>query len=440
MEQFLRTESAGGILLLLSTGAALLWANSPWHESYENLLHVRVGLHVGSLSLEDSLVHWINHGLMTVFFFLIGMEIKREFAIGELSTPRKAALPVSAALGGMVVPAVIYLLFNPRQPGSAGWAIPMATDIAFALGVLVLLTRNIPVSLKVFLLALAIVDDLGAVLVIAVFYTEQISGTSLGVAALLLGFMALLRYAGVRRLWVSGMLGVLVWLAFLYSGIHATVSGVLLGFLTPRENWVRPPELADTLQNITRKVIRSIQRDKNPETIDPADASDLVKDTEEIRRSISPLDRLVHVLHPWVSFVVIPVFAFANAGIRLTDADMRLMVSDPLPVGIALGLLIGKPAGILSCSWISTKLGFAEIPRGVTWPMMAGVALLAGIGFTMALFISDLAFQDPNLLMLSKVGIFAGSILSGVLGFLVLRYAAQRNRRGPSRRHGEEKP
>ncbi len=425
VEQFLRTESAGGILLLLSTGAALIWANSPWWESYHHLIHMRCKLQIGSFVLDNTLVHWINDALMTLFFFFIGMEIKRELTIGELSTPKKAVLPIAAALGGMILPAAIFLLFNLGEPGAKGWGIPMATDIAFAVGILVLLTRSLPVSLKVFLLALAIVDDLGAVLVIAFFYTEQLSGLALGAAALSFGLMVLVRYIGVRRIWVSGAVGFLVWLSFLKSGIHPTISGVLLGLLTPLENWVRPPVLADSLQRLTDKVVQSVRVDHDQELVHPESAPDLVKEARDITRAISPLNRLVHDLHPWISFVVIPVFAFANAGVHLTDVNLTMLISNPLPMGVFLGLLLGKPVGIFLFSWCAARLGLAEIPKGVTWTMIAGVACLAGIGFTMALFINGLAFEDPQMLMYSKVGIFAASILSAVLGFVVLRFSTR---------------
>lgn len=427
VEQFLRTASAGGILLLLSSGAALLLANSPWHEYYEHLLHLRLKLEIGSFVLDDTLIHWINDGLMTLFFFFIGMEIKRELTIGELSTPKKATLPIVAAMGGMLLPAGIFLLFNYDEPTVKGWGIPMATDIAFAVGILVLLTRSLPISLKVFLLALAIVDDLGAVLVIAFFYTEQISGPALGAAALLFGVMALVRYIGVRRIWISGVIGFFIWLAFFKSGVHSTIAGVLLGLLTPQENWVRPPVLAESLKNLTNKVVQSIQRDSKGEIIDPANAPDLVKDARDITRAISPLNRLVYDLHPWISFVVVPVFAFANAGIPLKDIDPNMMLTSPLPMGIFFGLLIGKPLGIFSFSWVATKLGLGEIPKGATWTMIAGVSCLGGIGFTMALFINSLAFENPQLMTYSKMGIFTASIVSAVLGYSILKFSTRGN-------------
>lgn len=371
VERFLALESASGILLGGCTVLAMALANSGYGPAYLGLLHAQF--------LALSVQHWINDGLMTVFFFVVGMEIKRELVRGELASPRQAALPIAAALGGMVVPALIYFILNPAAPGASGWGIPMATDIAFAVGVLGFF--RVPLALKVFLLALAIVDDLGAVLVIAFFYSAGIKGWALGLAGLGIGAMALARLAGVRSYAIYVLLGISVWLAVLQSGVHATVAGVLIGVLTPL-------------------------------TYPGPDGN------------FSPLEDLVRRLHPWVSFGIMPIFALANAGVDLRGADFAAVAASSIHQGVALGLFFGKPVGITLACALSVALGFAKLPTGVRWANIFAVACLGGVGFTMALFISSLALA-PELEIFSKTGIVVGSAASTLAGAAALAFAAR---------------
>jgi len=375
IEIFFAQEASSGILLAICTLLAMVIANSSFSESYFSLLHVK--------ALGLSLHHWINDGLMTIFFFVVGMEIKRELVRGELSTPRKAALPIAGALGGMIGPALIYYFLNPQYPESRGWGIPMATDIAFAVGVLSFFGKRVPLSLKIFLLALAIVDDLGAVLVIAFFYTKSISGPFLGMAALVLGAMILVKQMGLRSYGIYVALGALAWFAVLKSGVHATVAGVLIGLLTPLE----------------------FPREKG-------DGATLY----------SPLDDLVHKLHPYVSFGIMPIFALANAGVNLSGVDFAALSSNSIFLGVASGLLAGKVVGISAACALAVLFKVAQLPRGVSWADLCGVSFLGGIGFTMALFISSLALY-PDQELFSKTGILLGSCLSAVGGCLILGFS-----------------
>lgn len=371
VEAFLRVEASSGIVLAICAALAMFLANSGLAPSYFGILHVQIfGL---------SLQHWINDGLMAIFFFVIGMEIKKEILVGELSSLKKAILPVAAAFGGMILPALIYFFLNPKAPGSSGWGIPMATDIAFALGILTLFGKRVPLALKVFLLALAIVDDLGAVLVIAVFYTQDIRIEGLLAAWVALTVMWFMRRVGIRSYLAYTAWGVGAWAGVLFSGVHATVAGVLIGLLTP----------------LTYKVSR------------------------ESLTTYSPLDTLVHWLHPWVSFGIMPVFALANAGIAMGGIEITELIGHPVHQGVGLGLLLGKPAGILLFSYIAVLLGLASLPSGISWRHILGTGFLGGIGFTMALFISNLALP-AQLEIYSKTGIIFGSILSGILGSLIL--------------------
>lgn len=373
-QEFARLEASGGILLIGCTVLALAWANSPWSGSYFHLWHTDPTFgFVGGL-LSKPLHFWINDGLMVLFFLLVGLEIKRETLVGELASFRKAALPIAAALGGMIVPAVFYSLCNRGGPGASGWGIPMATDIAFALGVLALLGDRAPMSLKVFLAALAIADDIGAVLVIAFFYTAQISWVSLGVGGLF--FLALIaaNRAGARHPLIYIALGIGLWIAFLQSGIHATVAGVLLAITIPARQSV------------------------NAE---------------------SPMLRFEHALMPWNKYVIMPVFALANAGVLLSSGAARSL-ADPISVGVICGLVLGKPIGIVLFSWVATRSRIATVLEGVGWRQIVGVGLLGGIGFTMSLFIANLAFGDAPALDTAKVAILAASVLAGLSGALIL--------------------
>jgi NhaA family Na+:H+ antiporter len=389
LQEFLSTETAGGVLLLAAAAAALIWANAPLGNSYEDFWHTRVALELRVVALDLPLVKWVNDGLMAVFFFVVGLEIKREVLRGELADARRAALPVAAAVGGMIVPALIYVAFNAGGDGSHGWGIPMATDIAFAVGVLALLGRRIPLSLKVFLLALAIVDDLGAIGVIAVFYTDDVSPGWLAAAAGVFALVFVLGRMRVRALWVYVAAGAVAWLAVHESGVHATIAGVAMGLLTPIDG-----------------------------TLGPRDAETLARDSRPV------LERLEHLLHPWASYAIVPIFALANAGVSLGGGALRDAASAPVSLGVAAGLVLGKPLGITLASLLAVRSGLATLPRGVSWPQIVGVSMVGGIGFTVSLFISDLAFTATPLADEAKIGILAGSALMGAAGFLVLRRAS----------------
>ncbi|NML91150.1 Na+/H+ antiporter NhaA [Sphingobium sp. YC-XJ3] len=374
LRDFLRTEAAGGILLILAALLAMIVANSPWANVYFEVLH----LHLGPLSL----LHWINDALMALFFLLVGLEIKREFIDGRLSKWSDRWLPVIAAMAGMVVPAVTYLLVAGRTPGLAnGWAIPAATDIAFAIGVLALLGKRAPTSLKLLLTTVAIVDDMGAVLIIALAYTKGISGLALLIAALLFSAMLILNRSGVKKLWPYLVLAAALWLAVFLSGVHATIAGVLAALAIPIRTSPGAPDDAE-----------------------------------------SPLHRLEHGLHPWVAFAIVPLFGFANAGVSLAGVGME-QITGPLPLGIGAGLFLGKQVGIFASIRGAVAAGIADRPAGATWLQVYGLALICGIGFTMSLFIGGLAFSDPLLSDEVKIGVLGGSVLSAVAGYLLLRLA-----------------
>jgi NhaA family Na+:H+ antiporter len=380
LKEFLRLEAASGILLVATAAFAMILANSPAAFLYDALLGTPMGVRVGALAIDKPLLLWINDGLMAVFFFTVGLEIKREFVDGELSSARQAALPVIAAAGGMAVPALIYLAVNWSSPTTlGGWAIPAATDIAFALGVMSLLGPRVPASLKAFLLALAIIDDLGAIVIIALFYSGGLSVVSLAVAALGLVVLAALNLRGALRIAPYVIVGVIVWVAVLKSGVHATLAGVAVAFFIP----LRPKD---------------------------ADGS-------------APASRLEHDLHPWVAFLIMPLFAFANAGVSLWGLDAGAFFG-PVTLGIAAGLFIGKQLGVMAFATAAIALGIAHLPAGASRIQLYGVACLTGIGFTMSLFIGTLAFADAGQAASVRVGVLAGSIVSAVLGFAVLRWMA----------------
>lgn len=422
-QRFFRLEAASGILLLLFTVLALVWANSPFGASYFRLWETPVTAAIGSLVIAKPLLLWINDGLMAIFFFLVGLEIKREVTVGELSNPKNAALSVAAALGGMLVPAAIYAVLNIGKLGAAGWAIPMATDIAFALGVLALLGRRVPLPLKVFVTAVAIVDDLGAVLVIAFFYTDQLSLTSLGVGAAVLVTLVLLNFSGVRRTWPYAALGVILWVAFLKSGVHATIAGVLLALTIPASRLINASEYAGRAD----RLLALFRKDLQPGMVEPTKSQqDALHSLEQASEQLeTPLQRLEHALHPWAAFFIIPVFALANAGVVLSG-NIGETLASPISLGIILGLFVGKQIGILLFAWLATLTGLAVLPPRVGWNQIWGVSLLCGIGFTMSLFIANLAFVEPVLLDASKIGILAGSLISGVVGSVVLMRAGRR--------------
>jgi NhaA family Na+:H+ antiporter len=416
-QAFLRLETASGLLLLSAAVVALAWANSPWAASYFAVWETHLLAGAGDLVIDQSLHHWINDGLMAVFFFVVGLEIKRELLMGELASPRRAALGVSAALGGMLVPAAIYATLNVGGVGAAGWGIPMATDIAFALGVLALLGNRIPLSLKVFLTAIAIVDDLGAVLVIAVFYTAELSWTALGLAAVVLAALVLVNRLGIRSPTPYALLGLVLWVALLESGVHATLAGVLLALTIPARRRIDATEFLRQAEVYLAEFAEDVQDGRREPTEDQRDALHSLQVAAE--HLGSPLVRLEHALHPWVAFAIMPVFALANAGVSL-PGDVAGVLGSPVALGIVLGLVLGKPIGILTFSWVAVRLGLATLPAGIGWRQVGGVSLVCGIGFTMSLFIASLAFGDAALLDAAKIGILTASFISGSAGALVL--------------------
>lgn len=409
--RFLEIESASGVLLFLCTVVALAVANSPWAGAWHDFWHLHFTIGVDSWKLDESLLHWTNDALMAIFFFVVGLEIKREIVAGELRDPRKAALPVMAALGGMIAPAGVYLLLRGGQPGSSGWGIPMATDIAFVVGLLALLGPRAPLGLKILLLSLAIADDIGAVLVIAVFYSSNISFAALGVAAAGLATAYLFNRIGVRRVPIYFVIGAGVWLAFLKSGVHPTVAGVLLGLLTPASAWVGDRTLVQVLRDVLERL-----RGEDDGQIESHNKPVLEQLATAAREAVSPLERLETALHPWVAFGIMPLFALANAGVAVETSAL----SHPVAWAVAAGLVIGKPLGIVTLSWLAVRVGIARLPAGVDWKSMVGAGFLAGIGFTMSLFIANLALKD-QLLDAAKVGTLAGSAISAVVGFALLR-------------------
>ena len=432
--RFTRTQSASGIVLLAATAIALGWANSPWADSYHDLWELPVGGTLGPASFRTTLHHLINDGLMAVFFFLVGLEIKREMIAGELASLRTASLPLIAALGGMVVPAAIYALVNRGGPGAPGWGVPMATDIAFALGVLALLGDRVPIGLKVFLAALAIVDDIGAVLVIAVFYSSGVAwGPLAGAAGLLLLAVGLNR-AGARQPWTYGAIGLALWATVLLSGIHATVAGVLLAFAIPVRTRLNEREFLTKARRALDDfdaAAAATAADPRTTVLSNADHHTAIEEIETLcEKAQPPLIRLEHALHGTVSFGIMPIFALANAGVTLDAAALGSAVVSPVTIGTALGLLIGKPLGIFGFSWLAVRLRIAALPQGATWLACAGVAVLGGIGFTMALFIAGLAFPvgtpQAALLDAAKLGILVASVVAGVGGALLLRRAVAR--------------
>ena len=420
VQDFIRTESSSGIVLIGAALAAFIWANSPWAAGYFELLDAEAGLRFGEWSLEKTLHLWVNDLLMAIFFFLVGLEIKRELLVGELKSRRRAALPIAGALGGMVVPALIFFAFNAGTPAVRGWGIPMATDIAFALGVLALLGTRVRLSLKIFLLALAIVDDLGAVLVIAVFYTETLDIGSLLLAfAILGGAFAYGRFGSARPL-AYVVIGAVMWYFMFKSGVHATVAGVLLALTVPLRHKMTSDQLRAQIQPV-------IDRDDFAETEGPIEHLQGI-----LHRAHSPLQDLEHMLSPYVAFLIMPVFAFFNAGVAIFGGGDVAIVSS-VSIGVFLGLILGKPLGILLFVWLAVRFGITDLPHSATWSGMIGVGILAGIGFTMSLFISNLAFGQSAQLDEAKIGVLAASVVAAVVGLAFL----SRNLPSPLTRQGQ---
>lgn len=427
-EQFLRRTTAGGIALIATTAISLglaAWLGDAVHHFWDQELGIVAGERFG---LVLTWHHWVNDGLMALFFLLVGLELKREILVGELSSFKDAVLPVVAAIGGMVVPAAIYAGLNAGTPTASGWGIPMATDIAFAIGILVLLAWRIPRNLIIFLTALAIADDLGAVLVIAIFYTADLDLRALGIAAGLLALLILLNRGGIRRTLPYAVVGALLWYAVLESGVHATLAGILLAFTIP----ARPaftPAMFDRRIDELHSAFRADRRDMDTPD-DPLSNHRMASIAEAMEASASavqsPLQRLEHGLTPWVTFVVIPVFALANAAIDLTDIRLGEALSNRVTQGVVLGLVLGKFIGIGLFSWIAVKLGWGRLPAGVEWRHLLGAAWLGGIGFTMSLFIGQLAFRDPLLIEQAKLGILLGSAISAAIGLTWLFLGAKK--------------
>ena len=424
-QRFVQTESASGLVLLACTAIALAWANSPWSASYEHLWETPLGLTVGPWSSTITLHHLINDGLMAVFFFLVGLEIKREMLAGELASIRQAALPIAGALGGMVVPALLYASLNGGTAGESGWGVPMATDIAFALGVLALLGDRIPLGVRVFLAALAIVDDIGAVLVIAVFYSGGIAWNAMLSAGALVLLAIGANIAGVRRPGAYAVIGLLLWAAVLSSGIHATIAGVVLAMTIPARTRIDERSfLARSRRALSRF---EIAHEPGASPLNDPEHQSAVQQLERLAEQVQPpLLRLEHLLHGIVAFGIMPLFALANAGVPLGTAGLGGGDGTTVALGIALGLLLGKPVGITLLAWLAVRLGAASLPEGVSWRMIGGAGLLGGIGFTMALFIAGLAFaNEPALLVAAKLGILGASVVAGVAGYIVLRGGRQ---------------
>lgn len=416
LQSFLEAEASSGILLLGAAVLAIAWANSPWSATYEDLWRTGLILRIGDHVLREDLRHVVNDGLMALFFLVVGLEIKRELLTGELRDPRAAALPVVAAVGGMIVPALIYVVLNSGGDAARGWGVPMATDIAFALGVLTLAARTAPASLKPFLLTLAIVDDIGAILVIALFYSGGVDTSALLVAAGLIGATVALQRFDVRSGVVYVTIGVALWVAFYESGVHPTIAGVILGLLTPAQPFQRP-------RAVSAEAIRTAETTVDHPDPPDADAPEWLRLAWLSREAVSPLARAEAALHPWTSYVVIPIFAFANAGVVLSAGSVADAVSSPVTLGVVLGLVVGKIVGILLATTIAIRTGLGRLPVGCRWRQMVGLSAVAGIGFTVSLFVAELAFVDGRLADEAKVGILTASAIAGAVGFVILRTA-----------------
>jgi NhaA family Na+:H+ antiporter len=413
--RFAKMEASGGILLLIATFIALIWANSPWEHSYHAIWEEEITAGFGGTILTWSRHLWVNDGLMSIFFFLVGLEIKRELLIGELSSFRQAAFPFIAALGGCLLPAVLYLTINHGTPAANAWGIPMATDIAFSLGILALLGDRVPVSLKLFVAALAIADDIIVVLVIAVFYTAHLSFLylALGMVGLCISYAA--NKAGVRNPWVYAAIGLIVWFAVMQSGIHATIAGVMLAFTIPCNSSAGKPQFVAKMQRLLERFNAAVPDSSEAQTA-------LHAMEQQCAHMESPLHRIEHALQPWVSFVIMPLFAFSNAGVHVLG-HLLAAVRNPLTLGVALGLLIGKPLGITVFAWVAEKIGVASRPAGVNWAQIFAASWVCGIGFTMSLFIAALVLPEGPPLDFAKIGTLAASFIAGGFGsFLLLRF------------------
>lgn len=431
IQRFLDLETAGGIVMLACAALAMFWANSPWVHAYDAIFYeTKISFSIASLKVlgkHPESIYWINDALMAAFFFLVGLEIKREVLIGELSSVKKAAVPLFAALGGMAVPGAIYAAFNWGEPSLRGWGVPMATDIAFALGVMALLGNRVPVALRVFLAALAIADDLGALVIIAAFYTDHLELTNLALAGGCLAVMAGMNLMGVRRSLPYAVVGLFLWFFVLESGVHATIAGVLGAMTIP----VRAEVDTKRFMAFTRQRVDELEEEgKHGESIVTSPMQQgLVQSVEDAcNRVQSPLHQLEHAMAPWIAFVIVPIFALANAGVPL-KGDLTALATSRVPLGVALGLMLGKPIGIMLAAWIAVRMGLGALPRGVTWKHLHGAAWLGGIGFTMSLFIATLAFPSRDDLNAAKLAILVGSAISGIVGLVILSRASSPTRK-----------
>ena len=424
VQRFTHQEAAGGIVLLIAAVLALVLANSPLYQESHDFWETHLIIGYDDFSLDKPLHFWINDALMAVFFFVVGLEIKRSLFLGELASIRRAAFPIVAALGGMIVPATVYLLLNSEGEAARGWGIPMSTDIAFSLGVLALLGSRAPLSLKVFLTAFAIVDDIGAITVIAIFFTETINWGNLAIGMGLLALLVALNISGVRNTLVYMLVSVVVWVSFFESGIHATVSGVLIAMTIPLRVRIDPEQFVArgrALMDIFEREGAGHSRRGSFALMTERQRGSL-EELEDVSKEVeSPLQRLEHILHPWVAFVIMPLFALSNAGIPLGE-EIADSITSPVTFGIVIGLLVGKPLGILLFAWIAVKSRIASLPRDIGWLQILGAALLGGIGFTMAIFVTGLAFVDDTLVLQSKFAILIASLATGALGYFILRF------------------
>ena len=425
IRKFINEESRGGIILIIATITALFWANSSWYESYHHIWHeIDVGYVWGNIKMVGSIHHWINDGLMALFFFTVGLEIKREIMGGELSSMKKASLPIAAAVGGMIIPAVFYAIVLSQNPEYLhGWGIPMATDIAFALGLLAMLGKRVPISLKIFLTALAIADDLGAVLVIAFFYTESINLMDLLYGGGFLMILVAANYLGVRRTIFYGLVGFIgVWTAFIFSGVHATIAGVLIALTIPARTKISDRAFVNRLTTLTK---RFKEAQPNDVTLLTKKQVHILSDIEELNeKAHTPLQRLEHAMHPITTYFILPLFALSNAGVHITGNIMD-MILHPISIGITVGLIGGKFLGISLFSRLMVRFKLASLPEGVEWKHIYGISFLAGIGFTMSMFISELAFNEDEYKEIAKVGIMCASLLAAIIGMVWLSVAGK---------------
>ena len=421
-QQFFNKEASSSILLISATAIALIWVNSSIGETYHSFWHTHISFTFGHFHISKTLLHWVNDGLMSLFFFTVGLEIKREILVGELATPKKALLPVIAALGGMIVPALIYAAVNFGLPTIHGWGIPVATDIAFALGAVAVFGRKLPVGLRIFLAAFAIADDLGAVVIIAIFYTKEIVWSNLIISLFLIFGLAAANFFWIRQTLIYAILGLAVWFFVLGSGVHPTIAGVIVSFFVPARGRYDTDNFLQNVKKITEKFECEEQSCGysillNQEHLYAVQALELACHDVE-----TPLQRLMHALHPWVAFLILPVFAMGNTGLLFKGIVFSEAISNPVIIGIIVGLVFGKPIGIMLFSYISVKSGMASLPKEVRWSHILGGAMLGGIGFTMSLFLSELSFSDPHIIEYGRIAILTGSILSAIIGMSYLGF------------------